>query len=167
MTALYDSTTNSLTEQPQKEKPEMWDEYVFAVKNNAFKINVTKKEKEDIDNFKAHIASLRTIPCDESCRGVFIHGCEYEEGRDYERVGKHMGTPPEGMYAIPLSPPVQEDDLNKIYDGIKEQCKNSLSGLTIGRGLTTKDWNRIYEDAAYEFIEHLKQHFTITKKTRP
>jgi hypothetical protein len=80
MKALYDSTTNSLKDQPVMNKP------VRA------RYDWISKYKEDLEAYDSHIASLRTIPCDESCRGVFIHGCEYEEGKDYEVKGSATWT---------------------------------------------------------------------------
>lgn len=64
------------------------------------------------------------ISCDPSCRDKFVHGGEYEEGKDYQislkcNAAGHVvsnacvSTCSEfcTSIAVPLSPPVQEDEL--------------------------------------------------------
>jgi len=65
-------------------------------------------EREN-EKYNAHISSLRTISCDESCRGVFVDGKEYENSKDYRVAVVPNGTGGVCEKAYPLQP--VEDDL--------------------------------------------------------
>jgi hypothetical protein len=164
MKAKYNAAENTLQELPEIEQPlplpdfidhgNHWGDYNRDVYNYECNLEI----------YNDHVNSLRTIPCSPEAATVFKDGEVYEEGKDYEvkPVPYDMSGPV--LTAFPLPRPVQEDDLQKIFDGIKAQCQNSLSDLTSGRGLSSKDYVRIYEDSVFEFIEHLKKEFVLTRK---
>lgn len=84
MTAIYNAKDNCLQEQPGTPKP-----------RRPFAANYADQECFDLDlqhyefamtEYNAHIATLRTLPCDESAKGMFVDGKSYEEGKDYRVV---------------------------------------------------------------------------------
>jgi hypothetical protein len=146
MKAIYNSSTNTLTEQPQREKP------AIHPSNCDFGSATYNLYYFQWQHYNDHINSLRTIPCDESGRGVFIDGKEYEEGKDYRvttallRVEAHpFLAPKEGPFAVPLSPPVQED---KLWEEI---IRLITDRFTLGKSIPS-------------IIAELKSKATITKK---
>jgi hypothetical protein len=104
--------------------------------------------------YQDHIASLRTIPCDESCRDRFVDKGVYEEGKDYKV--KQVPIPywedfDDGVeyrdIAYALSPPVLEDDL---WEEIAQLLK------------VKTDFRNDYIQIA--IINPMKSKYTITKK---
>jgi hypothetical protein len=153
MKSIYDASDNTLQEQSEKKKPLYYDVYLACRSANRY-LALTLEDLNAIIEYEDHLKRLRKLPC--SPEAGFKDGEVYEEGKDYEVVAP--------LIAVPLDPLKGEDDIQKVYDQIKSDCKDSYAYLVPGRGLTARDWNRIYEDTAYQFIEHLKQNYSITKK---
>lgn len=121
MTSRYNKTENTITELPGMEKPEppkRIDMYYDAMQK-----------------YNAHIASLRTIPCDPSCRELWTDKGEYEEGRHFE--ARYVCNKTGAFYspdcveptcdnctliAFPLSPAVQEDEKQFGYWQLCPKC---------------------------------------------
>lgn len=77
-TAIYDTKENTLTEQPEVEKPKYTLGH-WAVGTALYDFYEMKWRE-----YNAHVAACRTIPCSPECRGVFENGKVYGEGKDYE-----------------------------------------------------------------------------------
>lgn len=71
------------------------------------------------------------IPCDPSCRDIWANGQEVEEGKDYEAKSicayyKTGCSDKENcddcrIVAVPLSPPVQEDEFDNFIELFRER----------------------------------------------
>ena len=82
MKAIYDIEANTLTEVSEIDKPTQPLRHNFE--SDAEHLKAYSIYGIDLRQHYAHIASLRAIPCDPSCRDKFVHGKEYEEGKDFE-----------------------------------------------------------------------------------
>jgi hypothetical protein len=157
MKAIYSSSTNTLREQSEMEAPDM-EKY-----NNDYFLAYGH-----IKAYEKHTASLRTIPCDPSCRKIWTEQQVVEEGKDfifkecdwmpetedeynqalYEARHELPTTTPKVLRAVPLSPPVQEDELWNEF-------MQKLMG----------DYWKEYSNI--DAIDELKKLFTLTKKITP
>jgi hypothetical protein len=83
MTALYNAQENCIVELPGMEKPDFDDRPRgdASVHDRDEWMQVVHQRNRD---YSAHIASLRKLPCDPSCRTVWKEGQEVVEGKDYE-----------------------------------------------------------------------------------
>ena len=117
MKAIYDQPTNTLNEVVSMEPP-----------SRKPYLQMTDEDWKEFDRqaqeYNDHVGSLRTIPCDPSCRDKFVHGGEYEGGVEYEIIrGTNLVNGGVAEYAFPISRPVQEDLL------IKELSEMIIAGL--------------------------------------
>lgn len=124
------------------------------------------------DEYKAVRASLRRIPCHPSCVGKWSDGQELTEGVEYE-VKKHCLQADNCLLssacitcddtAFPL-PVKSEDDLLANWKTKVEESRIAFAYLVPGSRLTLNDWHKIYDDAAFNFLEELKQKYLLAKK---
>lgn len=73
-TATYIAEENCLQELPQVKKP-LKKDYTGHLKGDY---------KEAAKRYTDHLYSLRKIPCDPSCKGLWADGDKLEVGKDYE-----------------------------------------------------------------------------------
>lgn len=127
--AKYIADTNELQELSSMEKP---DQYSFSHKF---------AYEDAMAAYNNHLASLRSIPCDPSCREVFKGNQEYEEGRDYEikevtvPADHWQDVPTKRLRAFPITVKTEDefewtDELVKEY---AEQYRFSSSRISIGQ----------------------------------
>lgn len=129
-TARYNAKTNTFRELPEMEKPD-------DILQDGFFDSTYEKEMQEYRN---HLASLRTIPCHESCRSVFKDQEVYEEGKDYKLYQYEDKL----ILAYPLSP--QSDD--DVWNGLVEKITTGFIDLKTDE----------------EIIADLKQFYTITPR---
>lgn len=147
-TARYDAKQNVLVELPWMEKPE--DEFYLGR-------HLIESLERDRAAYNAHLASLRTIPCHLSCKEVFIHDCDYQEGKDYRLQDDpcpyfdDINDPVEyTTYAYPVVAQVSEDDLWREL--VTEILNNYMQHLYGGYITIT------------EAISELKKNYIIQKR---
>jgi hypothetical protein len=88
MKAIYDASDNSLQEQSRMRKPLSPNPYtdcIDVISLQRYKDVVAEYERR-MDEYNAHIASLRKIPCSPEAVNSFRHGIEYEENLHYRVI---------------------------------------------------------------------------------
>lgn len=141
MTARYNAKTNTFRELPGMEKPENPAE-ILGKGADIYFFHASQRLRE----YNDHVAALRTIPCHESCKGVFKHDCDYEEGRDY-KVYQYEDR-------LTLAYPVQKDGEDEAL--IHYEYAGKLA-YCLGITINGRDW----EEKA---LPELKKHYTITPR---
>lgn len=136
--AKYIADTNELQELSSMEKP---DQYSFSHKF---------AYEDAMAAYNNHLASLRSIPCDPSCREVFKGNQEYEEGRDYEI--KEVTVPADHWQDVPTKRLRAFPITVKTEDELWREALDTL----VGAGH--------YAVRANHVIEELKKHYTLIKK---
>jgi hypothetical protein len=101
MKAIYDASANSLTEQPEMEKPEPHKHIGFLLYDEQKR----KQYHKEMDEYSAHIASLRKLLCSPEAVNSFRHGIQYEEGKDYKVIWHYYAPDEKELRAVPLDPP--------------------------------------------------------------
>lgn len=143
-TFIYSSSDNMLREKVSMEKPVLPDDDNWTVAASA------EYHFEKLPAYNAHISSLRTISCDESCRGVFKDKGEYEEGKDYKMVLHYHAPDEKELLAVPLSPAVQEDE-TKLWYEVKDLMLEAME-----KNMPPEEW-----------VSMMKGLYHITKKPTP
>lgn len=85
-TATYLAEENCLQEEPTMEKPVEPHRYhydLISLGGLLYDSNV-KNYRLRLDEYNAHLATLRKIPCDPSCKGLWADGQKVVEGKDYK-----------------------------------------------------------------------------------
>lgn len=109
MTAIYDAPTNTLIEKSEMPEPDLNN---FEGRPSPLGSFIDHEAYcKYVEQYNAHIASLRTIICDPSCRDKFVHGGEYEENVHFHIVTKINESGNVWICVVPLSTPVQQDEL--------------------------------------------------------
>lgn len=123
-TATYIAEENCLQELPRMEAPQMQDYAWYYQFDEAY------------DAYNAHVATLRKIPCDSSCKGLWADQQKVVEGVDYEvrsallRDEKYpFLAPTEKPFAFPLVPVKSKDELWREVFGIMHGRFNAGDSL--------------------------------------
>lgn len=82
-TATYIAEENCLQELPTMEKPEPPLKPIYRRQFEPYYEELKEYERKR-DQYNAHLATLRRIPCHDSCRGLWVEGQMLEEGVDYK-----------------------------------------------------------------------------------
>lgn len=107
MTATYDLQSNSITELPQMEKPEMPRECDYSPHGYSA---VLRFYNIELAEYKNHVDQLRKIRCARICKRFFTDKVLLEEGKDYKVCDSTDG----GIMAFPLNPAKQEPVLRWV-----------------------------------------------------
>lgn len=118
MTSLYNKADHTLTEQPEMEKPDINDfkDPVWCPAGDcpAYRGCMSQYEK--------HLAKLRTIPCDPSCKDLWSDKQILVEGKDYEIKGagdwKWCYQLKGKIFAAPILPAKSEEELLQLARSI-------------------------------------------------
>lgn len=153
-TARYNAKTNTFRELPGMEKPIRPNPFTDSIDVESlrqYRIAFNNYESQ-MPEYQKHLSSLREIPCHESCKGVFIHDCDYEEGKHYKLQDdpcpyfEDIDDPVEyTTYAYPIVSPKSEDEL---WNGLVEKIATGLIDLKTDE----------------EIIADLKQFYTLTPR---
>lgn len=179
-TATYIAEENCLQEISQMEKPIEPHRYhydLISLGGLLYDSDV-KNYRLRLDDYNAHLASLRTIICSPECKGLWPDKAVLEEGKDYE-VKMDCKYPVSCFVeetcncvftAFPLIPVKSEDDslndevLLNTRKLFVEDSRRGFSYLNPGTMLTLNDWHKIYDNATVDFIAELKSKYIITKR---
>jgi hypothetical protein len=159
MTYTYIASTNTLKQVPTMEKPGM--------PHGAVHLSTAYAWERASANYQEHLASLKEISCEPECKEVWKDGDTVIEGKDFRVLGagdwKWCTELKGNVFASPIKV-ASEDDLMERWKRFVEDSRQGFAYLMPGRPLTLKDWHKVYDNAAFDFIEELKQKYTITKK---
>lgn len=128
-TARYNAETNIFRELPGMEKPDPSNILGGAPTGVDYEIL-----DELMDKYLSHKNSLREIPCHESCKGVFIHDCDYEEGRDYKVYPVNEMRSDEPKY-LAYPAPVKSEDEDKLWYQVKDLTLSAMD-----KNLSPEEW---------------------------
>lgn len=132
-TATYIAEENCLQEEPTMKKPELWEYFDEAVyqDESTFRDDDFKKA---IREYKAHLATLRKIPCDTSCKGLWADAQKLVENVDYKLdwdFTKGTGNDVVAFPLVPVGEDLWEEFLQSVFDATGLNIANYPAGLKL------------------------------------
>lgn len=83
MKARYDKKLNQLIELPSMEKPVTGDDK-YKMLDGTYGTFAHHQFLLDENKYNAHLSSLRSLPCSDTCKDLWLDGQEVVEGVEYE-----------------------------------------------------------------------------------
>lgn len=83
MTYTYVASTNTVRQKSELAEPLQYRAWLACRENDKYLV-CTNEQAAEIKEYDNHLASLKEIACDESCKEVWKDGQEVIDGKDFE-----------------------------------------------------------------------------------
>lgn len=149
-TATYIAEENCLQELPQMEKPKRPFAGNYSPQESPEFRDDLYHYEANLEIYNAHLATLRKIPCDPSCKGLWEDQQKVVEGKDYGvrdyPIRAMLPTDPK-FIAFPLVP-VKSEEKTFTLSELKEIIRSRMYTMENGRqpreGCNALFYNLIY-----------------------